>query len=877
MYCIQCGVELPNEAKFCSNCGAKLDNNFEQIKSKNNKKVLKEEKRRYPIFDKFVTFPNDITNYVRIYLEFKEKAEWAITYVKDLIENEYKGLNNIVDDLDVDICDVDIELENLIFNELINSGVLGYSKDDISKHLYEVTRRFDLVLAEIIETNDRIEESVSNTKIYREAKKNSRGKLIGGGFGIGGAIKGIAMAGTFNMATGMLHSVSNSLSNGNTEYNARKQKEKIFYDRNIRESLYESIYYDVLNAHVVLIELLGLNGIKVSMYSEKMQEKAYNIYDALSNGNIKGEKIEQAICEMITLFPLESNFYELAAKSFPAEIDKINVISAVFKIDLTTNLNKQEENIKLAAECLCANSLYKKLSNCMTYSMDDNLSFISNFLELHYFKKIIILSNENKKKHSRDVEKFGNIFACFSKGERPLAIYGDCREGFVITNEKLYIQTKKIKIVNKISFYDFENCTIECGSDQSSENSIVFNESIRIHISNTEIERRNIHFQEIINFLVYLMFFINCNVDGRSELIKDDILRILNIDTTDLFIPSMENAWVNRNQNYDSIMRVVAGLYKNLPTELKKYCFTADALSEYTNFDFIRFKNAIDFYGDKYRINNEMPLLCFDDSASINSPAGFIVTNQSIIYFYYQLFQNPAEGRIPLKSIYSCVPVCNVVSPHIVINEEIKVRACNATTNIECVTDLIDKLISKITTIMGSDLETDSIVDTIKLSENVSKPVESGTFIQESELAKFFEVELSEKKELKNYICLLDEIKKPSLNDSKRVHCVLEKCRIDPMGDCEKPVLLYDDTLSKSGNEGFLVTSKRIYYYYVFEGVKTIELNLIESVTAVKKLISPYILINNNIKLGIAMAGNRNIDIMVDMIEKIIEIYRMGD
>lgn len=72
-----------------------------------------------------------------------------------------------------------------------------------------------------------INQGVDAEAEYRKLRKASRGRWQGGGFGVGGAIKGAAEAGMMNMGTGAIHSVVNGLGNLKSELKASRQKSKV--------------------------------------------------------------------------------------------------------------------------------------------------------------------------------------------------------------------------------------------------------------------------------------------------------------------------------------------------------------------------------------------------------------------------------------------------------------------------------------------------------------------------------------------------------------------------------------------------------------------------------------------------------------------------
>ena len=65
-------------------------------------------------------------------------------------------------------------------------------------------------------------------KEYREARKASRGRWRGGGFGLGGASKGAATAGSFNAVSGLGHDLVNSAGNLSSALDASNAKSDLY-------------------------------------------------------------------------------------------------------------------------------------------------------------------------------------------------------------------------------------------------------------------------------------------------------------------------------------------------------------------------------------------------------------------------------------------------------------------------------------------------------------------------------------------------------------------------------------------------------------------------------------------------------------------------
>lgn len=121
----------------------------------------------------------------------------------------------------------------------------GVSEEDISTidHM-DVFQYWIPVFEDIDDQYNDICYGAEAAEYYRELRKATRGRLIGGGFGLDGAIKGIATAGAINMAAGAAHSIFNLAGN------MRSDRKKIRELRNLFGSSLREKVETVLKASV---------------------------------------------------------------------------------------------------------------------------------------------------------------------------------------------------------------------------------------------------------------------------------------------------------------------------------------------------------------------------------------------------------------------------------------------------------------------------------------------------------------------------------------------------------------------------------------------------------------------------------------------------
>lgn len=210
---------------------------YEEKKLRQKQRVyhkLSELTEEYVIWGKTITLEfrffllNTIEGYLSIPInELDEKSEKidkssrsAATELAKLCANFEKEFGNRV-------CDIEKLLEIKVSDAIKNSTQKKF--ETVGRGLVELKQAFEKIYLQ--------EE---NKKDERKKIKDDRGRWVGGGFGVGGAIKGAATAGAMNAATGVAYSsaalVGNLISSASAGHlRAKKVKEVQFIFGTLRE------------------------------------------------------------------------------------------------------------------------------------------------------------------------------------------------------------------------------------------------------------------------------------------------------------------------------------------------------------------------------------------------------------------------------------------------------------------------------------------------------------------------------------------------------------------------------------------------------------------------------------------------------------------
>lgn len=199
-----------------------------------------------------------------------------------------------------------------VIQDFINKGFFSYDesklKDDFDD-TYDFDEEWEKLIAPMVEIISKNED----TQLYRELRKEGRGRAIGGGFGIEGALKGFVTAGAINMATDIGHSIFNSIANAIDETTQEKQLRELFDDFFIDKYLiiiYDGIYSfgKIFVKKLVEYDFLEPDALGNSFDEEKQKEYLSIFFNLLKNRIPESERVNVAL-HLIKNSPYENGEY----------------------------------------------------------------------------------------------------------------------------------------------------------------------------------------------------------------------------------------------------------------------------------------------------------------------------------------------------------------------------------------------------------------------------------------------------------------------------------------------------------------------------------------------------------------------------------------
>ena len=213
-------------------------------------------------------------------------------------------------------------LEALMTNKSIKV-LMEYDIDyvDDERFSYEMESYLDLEkeLEYLIEIEEMIEQEIIDYENRQAYKKANRGRWTGGGFGLGGALKGAVMAGALNLGTSMVRGVVDGASSLCASSRVVQLKHKILEERKYMLCLRNATYNMVCAMFECVYDIL-VDEDKIEYVSydiDRTTARVNNIMRLYCDGELTREVAFNKLVECKDAYPYHFYYnkciYELAA------------------------------------------------------------------------------------------------------------------------------------------------------------------------------------------------------------------------------------------------------------------------------------------------------------------------------------------------------------------------------------------------------------------------------------------------------------------------------------------------------------------------------------------------------------------------------------
>ena len=317
--CPDCKKMVSERALSCPFCGCPSEffsEAKEEIDNKQQTQIL--DQRRPVISDEKIIFrfgnqefvyvkkDSDYIKAIGYYLVMAEE----IVYVSDIAYDKFNGIGEVlrkfpdaVDSfLQENIIDVTIEL-------LYRMGDSLSIEQFFYKYANKYSMQYESYYTSIVEKYAEIRQEEAQLAEYRREIKNSRGRWVGGGFGLKGAVKGAVTAGILNCGADFLHSFGDAADERRDSQEIQKKLKELYKNPRTKQQLIGGMRSCILN----ILEAMQDEMVEIGVLSKRV-EINYGKAVTLYNNTLKWESDEEILyknmAQCIAYYPAEAVFYQ---------------------------------------------------------------------------------------------------------------------------------------------------------------------------------------------------------------------------------------------------------------------------------------------------------------------------------------------------------------------------------------------------------------------------------------------------------------------------------------------------------------------------------------------------------------------------------------
>lgn len=297
-----------------------------------------------------------------LYNAITKKYRTMATETVDSFMASYKNYTSCQDVIDCCIPDFQLSSQFVlddIVNTLISKGDYDWDYDSLVVYA-EKTGLFDDFKAcrnNLIRQVNSIGENLENTKEYREARKDSRGRWVGGTF-VGSMMDAIgdqAEIAAMNLATGAIHGLVNMAGNAISEKEAKSKLSILLESDELRNSFINAVYISVLKLSRLFVELVVDKDLEVEGFDDKTEDsenrsKAQRLVNNLNNGMIPEDKISDICKQVLELDPFNDEIYEYLYNKF-GDDGNLSALATYFGV-IAINVLKEQKAFEFLKENL---------------------------------------------------------------------------------------------------------------------------------------------------------------------------------------------------------------------------------------------------------------------------------------------------------------------------------------------------------------------------------------------------------------------------------------------------------------------------------------------------------------------------------------------
>lgn len=300
--------------------------------------------KEFSLLGKRVAFSDEIMNFAECYGHYRAMQNGADQLFCSMYD-AYGTFTNLVNQAEADCTRILYGFADTFVNKVIDAGFYDLSTETfLEEYVARMTRQLETISVcdAIVEKYVEIEQEKEEVKRYRELRKAARGRMIGGGFGLEGAVAGMAMAGTANVISGLGHSAVNAIGNMGTDAAAQREGRKIYESAQTKQRLREALEKDLF---IIFKGYLYLLEDKLDLHFRVRcpvdQARVDTVVSNISQRELSRDDALDMIEELFQTDPYNDGLYRYILQRFGDSHLELQQIAEAFSMDKKLDGYKQ--------------------------------------------------------------------------------------------------------------------------------------------------------------------------------------------------------------------------------------------------------------------------------------------------------------------------------------------------------------------------------------------------------------------------------------------------------------------------------------------------------------------------------------------------------
>lgn len=348
-FCQNCGLEIPDGAKFCMNCGAQID---WSILASTTQETIEEayelqtidndllspiqgESKTFKLNGKELIVPKEMDIFNEYRMTFRSMAKKC----SDNAVNEYlKEIHNLDDFLEKfdNIYMKNLEpLTKKAMDILIAEGIYTLTHEEfVKKHVTTYHNSLDVYDA-VIDCCNSVNDTTSQIgEMFNDGFQSLTGRMI--------RRSNVQSEMVNNFLTGVAERLfENAMSEGSKD--VLNQKKPEIYARILPHEVFNNIFLDYWCVFGSLIYLLKQNGATIYWPSKDEKETANRILQNLSNPSFNQDKLEDVLFDVVRMNPYNNEPLFSFMKEKYGETKEVLDIIQYFGDDLPSKIYSEKD------------------------------------------------------------------------------------------------------------------------------------------------------------------------------------------------------------------------------------------------------------------------------------------------------------------------------------------------------------------------------------------------------------------------------------------------------------------------------------------------------------------------------------------------------